>query len=573
MKQILINCGELENRVAIVDFFIERRGNDHLAGSIFKGRINNLEPSLQAAFVEIGAPKNAFLHYWDMMPATRDLGEVEGDDDDLDDEPESDEHDDDDDDADDADGEEVVTDVKSMRQRFLGLLMSLRPAPTVATPAPAPATERPRRRRQQQRPRPRPKAARKPECSVEEIPALFPQRSELLVQVTKGPIGTKGARVTTHLSIPGRYLVLLPNSSHVGVSKRIDDRKERTRLRQILRRLKLPANMGVICRTVGSDKTEEDFKADLEMLLRTWATVQERSRKYSAPCCVYEEPDLVHRTIRDLLTEDIDEIVSDSTETCEFATDLVRRYSRQDRVRIREHRRADLIFDRYGVSKQIESIFQRRVQLPSGGYICIDETEALIAIDVNSGKYRSGKDHPETIINTNLEAATEVARQLRLRNIGGLIIVDFIDMRSKKDQLQVSKHFKEMLEHDKARTKILPISAFGLVEMTRQREEESLQDTIFGTCPYCKGKGLVKSATSVSVELQRRLRELMRRKRRKLNVRVTVHPDVLQRLKTQDAKLLDAIEAEYGGQLTFRADEDMHMEDFRLADVETGEDL
>jgi ribonuclease G len=396
------------------------------------------------------------------------------------------------------------------------------------------------------------------------------------VQVTKGPIGNKGARVTTNLSIPGRYLVLLPNATHVGVSKRVDDREEKDRLRQILNTLDMPQGMGLICRTVGAGRNESHFRRDLEMLLDYWRRAEETSAQKRAPCCVYQEPDLAERSLRDFLTEDVDEIVTDSQEIYQCATDMLRLFSRRERVKVRLYRNPTPIFVKYNLSEQIDNIFRRRVALPNGGYICIDETEALIAIDVNSGKNRTGKDHPETILTTNLEAVDEIARQLRLRNLGGLIVLDLIDMRSRRDQSTVYRALKTALGEDRARTKTCPISQLGLVEMTRQRENESLRSTVFSECPYCRGRGLVKSATSMSVEIQRRLQEVLQRRQRRgreLQLRVMVHPSILERLRNEDADLLTAMEDEFGGHLSFRGDPSLHMEEFRVVNLESGHEL
>ena len=555
MKKIIVNSEGLETRLAVTengkleDYFVERTEDDRIVGSIFNGRIRNLEPSLQAAFVDIGTDKNAFLHYWDMLPATQELLEDGTPRDRPPPEPDgqSGDH------AEASDGEPSGL-LSALRSRF-----GRRKQQEEASP--------PRRRR-----RPR-KRKQRPQFTVEDIPELFQVNSDVLVQVTKGPIGTKGARVTTTLSIPGRYLVLMPNSGLVGVSKRIDDREERTRLRQILRHLKIPDGMGVICRTVGAGVEEKLFHKDLEMLLRSWAKAEKLIRGRPAPACVYEEPPLVERVLRDLLTEDVDEIVTDQRETYDLAQEIVRQLSRRERVKVRRYDSSRPVFHKYGLVSQIESIFRRVVPLPGGGYVSVDETEALVAIDVNSGKNRAGKDHPETILNTNLEAAEEVARQLRLRNIGGLLVIDFIDMRSRADQQTVYKAFRTHLQHDKARTRVLPISSLGLVEMTRQRENESLQDTVFAPCPYCDGRGRVKSPISVSVEIQRRLQSLLRRRWRRKKLRVTVHPSVLARLRNDDSDRLRAIEEELGASLTFRAEPSFHVEEYRLTDEDTGDDL
>ncbi len=551
MKQIIINSERLQTRVAVVengklqDFLIERKDRDRLVGSIFKGRIRNLEPSLQAAFVDIGTTKNAFLHYWDMLPATVEMLE----------------------------GDSQESKYSEEEQEFEGKKQKSSPPPRTFLERIKQSFKVPKQKISEKTKRHvRPKRKRS-QYTVEDIPDLFKENSEVIVQVTKGPIGTKGARVTTNLSIPGRYLVLLPNASHIGVSKRVEDREERERLRQILRRLKLPQGMGIICRTVGAGRQEKHFQRDLAMLLKYWRETEEKIRKKNAPCCIYEEPSLVERALRDYVTEDIDEVIADSREAFEVAQEIVHNFSKQERVKLRYYKHPRPVFAKYNLSVQIENIFRRQVPLPGGGYLCIDETEALIAIDVNSGKNKAGKDHPETIINTNLEAVDEVARQLRLRNIGGLVVVDLIDMRSKRDQQTVYRTFKDALLKDRAKTKTCPISSLGLLEMTRQRERESIQSTVYSTCPYCEGKGLVKSAVSMSVEIQRRLREILQRRHKAVQVRVTVHPQILERLKNEDADLIVAMEKEYGGELSFRGDPSLHMEDFRLNNLTTGEEL
>lgn len=597
MKQILINCGGLETRVAVTDngklqdYFIERHNQDHLVGSIYKGRICNLEASLQAAFVDIGQEKNAFLHYWDMIPASQDM--LEEDNDERDDEEAALAGHADDDGAAPASeparpasgGGAAAGERPSFLDRLKRTLFARNggpPPPASPLPAPGPAPQHHRQGQgRHQRPPPhhhqpqqqQQRRRQRPNVSVDEIPTLFKANTDVLVQVTKGPIGTKGPRVTTNLSIPGRYLVLLPNSNHVGISKRIEDREERDRLRRILRSLEIPRNMGVICRTVGAGKSEKSFRRDLDTLLAYWRRAEQLIKDKRAPCCVYEEPDLVERTLRDYLTEDMDEIVCDNKDTTARVEELTRDLTHEERVNIRFYNNPKPLFFKYSLTDQIEAIFSRRVPLPSGGYICVDETEALIAIDVNSGKNRGGKDHPETILKTNVEAAVEVARQVRLRNIGGLIVVDFIDMRSRKDQQTVLRVFKEGLLADRAKTKVMPISPLGLLEMTRQREQESLQDTIYAPCPYCEGKGLVKSATSMSEEIHGRLRELLRRRGSGTQIRVSVHPDVLVRLKTQDASLIQKLEEEFRGELSFRPDAGLHTEEFKIYNAVTGDEL
>ncbi len=641
MKQILINSEELQTRVAVVengilqDFFMERTNRDRLVGSIYKARIKNLEPSLQAAFVDIGCGKNAFLHYWDMIPASQEMLES----------------DDNDDTAADAAGKTAASAntavqllpltsepppprpkqqrqkqqrQKQQQQQRQAELPEPPPQPEVAsgtavpppkssflrrlakifpvfaksaqesdarTPAPAaeapppvnapgamPAAKQPppiesaRNTAPRRNKRPSVKI-QKPSPTVDDIPELFKIDQEILVQVTKGPIGTKGARVTTNLSIPGRYLVLLPNSNHIGVSRRVEEREERDRLRKMIKSLSLPNNMGLICRTVGAGLKIEHFQRDLDMLLDCWNKAEDAAGKHRAPYCVYQEPDLAERTLRDCLTEDIDEVVADSEEAFKCASALLLRYNRHSKVKVKLYQNPTPIFSKYGVSQQIDNIFNRKVNLPSGGYICIDETEALIAIDVNSGKNRSGKDHPETILATNLEAVKEIARQLRLRNIGGLVVLDLIDMRSKKDQMTVYKTFRELLSEDRARIKLTPISSLGLLEMTRQRENESLESTIYDDCPYCKGRGLVKSATSMSVEIQRRLNEVLARKQHLRRLAVHVNSKVMDRLRVDDHKVMDSLAVEFERQITFRSDPNMHIEEFKIIDLDSNKEI
>ncbi len=551
MKQILINDEGLETRVAVVidghlsDYFIERKGEEQLVGSIYKGVIRNLEPSLQAAFVDIGEGKNAFLHYWDMLPASRDKLEREFGMD-----------------AGGAENEEVENSaaqpVEDDKTKGKNSAASLR--------------ERIFKRSQSKAGKRRGEKKNLGNCSVDDIPDLFPVNSEVTVQVTKGPIGNKGPRVSTNLSIASRYLVLLPNSEYIGLSKRISDAEERDRLRKILSKHPLPKGMGLVCRTVGAGKKAQTFERDLAALVGAWQQAEEKIKTKPAPCCVYKEPTLVERCLRDYLNEHVDEVVTDSREIHELVMDMVRKLSRNERVKVRMHKDSNPLFDRYRLREQIDNIFQRQVKLPSGGSICIDETEALTAIDVNSGKNRDGKDHPETILRTNLEAVEEIARQLKIRNIGGLIVLDLIDMRNRKHMQKVFSALKEAVADDRAKTKLCPISPLGLVEMTRQREHESLHDTIYAPCPYCQGRGAVKSPTSVSVEIQRRLQMILRGKKKR-QIRAMVHPRILERLKNEDADLLHAMENEFGGELSFRADPELHIEEFLLIDAASGNEL
>ncbi len=291
------------------------------------------------------------------------------------------------------------------------------------------------------------------------------------------------------------------------------------------------------------------------------------------PSLVYREPNLLERTVRDFLTDDIDEIVVDDPEACKLLKNQISKVtSKRSASKVTLHRKATPIFEHYGVTDQVMEIFQREVQLPGGGYICIDETEAMIAIDVNTGRNRQKMDQPEYLLQTNLAAAEEAARQMRVRNIGGLVVIDFIDMRSAKDRDQVYRLMRKLVKEDRAKTKILPISRLGLMEMTRQREHESLKDAVLDVCPYCSGSGRIKSPMTMSVEIQRRLQEIFKRQthREDLSIRVIIHPSVLARLKNEDSAHLMELEEKFGKNLTFRADPTIHHEKFKIIDPETG---
>ena len=507
-KEVLISAETLETRVAVSEegrleeFTIERTTEERLVGSIFKGRVRNLEDGLKAAFVDIGFEKNAFLHYWDIVPNSFDSGV------------------------------EIV--------------------------------DRGGRRRD------------RPKITQKDIPRLYPPGSEIIAQVTKGPIGTKGPRVTTNVVLPGRYLVLLPNSDQSGISRKIENQAERQRLKKILREMDIPETMGVIMRTVGEGQQKRYFVRDLALLLDEWNQIQERIKKQPLATCVFQEPDLIERTVRDFLTEDVERIVVDNQKAYDRMREMISKISKRSADKVKLYTEPQPIFDRFNVSRQLENAFSRMVHLKGGGYIVVDETEALVAIDVNTGRHKGGKDQEATILKVNLEAADEISRQLRLRNMGGLIVLDFIDMKSRRDQQQVYQRMKEGLRRDKAKTHVLPISQLGLLEMTRQRHSESVHSAVYDDCPYCKGRGKVKSPITMSVEIQRKLSEILKKRSRDesdFQLRIVVHPTILERLRTEDEKHLIEMEKRYFGKLSFRADPALHAEQFKIVNVANNEEL
>ena len=509
-KEVIINAETLETRVAVLEdgkleeFNIERTTEERLVGSIFKGKVRNLEDGLKAAFVDIGFEKNAFLHYWDIVPNQFDSGV------------------------------EIVE-----------------------------------RENQGRRPA-------RPKITQRDIPRLYSPGADIIVQVTKGPIGTKGPRVTTNLVLPGRFLVLLPNSDQSGISRKIESVEERKRLKKILRELHIPDGMGVIMRTAGEGQQLRYFVRDLAFLVEEWNSIQERIKKQPMATCVFQEPDLIERTVRDFLTEDVERIVVDNVKAHDRMRDIIAKISKRSASKIKLYTESQPVFDRFNVSKQLENTFSRSVNLKGGGAIVIDETEALVAIDVNTGRHKGGKDQDALILKVNLEAAEEITRQLRLRNMGGLIVLDFIDMKSGRDRQQVHNRMRDGLRRDKAKTHILPISQLGLMEMTRQRHSESVRSAVYDDCPYCKGRGKVKSTITMSVEIQRKLQEILKKRTRDENdfqLRIVVHPTVLERLRTEDEKHLIEMEKRYFGKLSFRADTGMHAEQFKIVNVESGEEL
>jgi ribonuclease G len=517
-KEILVNAESLETRVAVTvkgqleNLTIERVDDPRMVGSIYKGKIRNLEDGLKAAFVDIGYEKNAFLHYWDIIPSPLDSSY------------------------------DVVDRGKKKKS--------------------------------------------KPKITNKDIPKKYPAGTELIVQVTKGPIGTKGPRVTTNVLLPGRYLVLLPNSEQSGVSRKIENKEERSRLKKIVRELNIPDGMGVIIRTAGQNQRKGYFLRDLKILLDTWEEITGRVQRQWPGSCVFEEPDLIERTVRDFLTEDIERIIIDNASETERVKELIGRISKRSIEKVHRYASSEPIFDRFGITRQLETAYLRQVSLPSGGYIIIDETEALVAIDVNTGSHRNKnnnkKEQDKTLLRVNLEAAEEICRQLRLRNIGGLIVLDFIDMKAPRDRREVFQRMRDGLRKDKAKTHVLPISDLGLMEMTRQRQSESVRDTAYSDCENCSGRGKLKSSLTMSVDIQRKLGEIIK-KRDKLeqrrehesdfNLRVNVHPTVLDRLRNEDEDIFIDMEKRYLVKISFRAEKGMHPEEFEVYDANSNKRL
>jgi ribonuclease E len=483
MKQeMLINVSQPEEcRIAIMEdgvleeLYVERTSGDNYVGNIYKGRVVNIEPSIQAAFVDFGVGRNGFLHISDIEP-------------------------------------------QYYRQGGLDPDKAFEMADTAGRAAGEGDGEGGRRGQRKPRVGDRPRV--KPP-----IQDILRRGDEVLVQVIKEGFGTKGPTLSTYISIPGRYLVLMPPLGRVGISKKIDDERERRLLRDIMLDLQPPKGVGFVVRTAGTERTKSEMARDMAYLLNLWKSIVRRMRKYSAPIDIYQESDMIIRTIRDMFTEDVGRILIDEPAAYERAREFLELVMPKYASRLQLYDGKEPLFHRYGLEEEIGRMYHRKVPLKGGGSIVIDTTEALVAIDVNSGSFRTEKSAEENAYQMNLIAAKEIARQLRLRDLGGVIVNDFIDMRKEKYRRNVEKALHDALKRDRARTKVLRTSPFGLIEMTRQRIRPSLRKSIFRDCPTCTGTGMVKTAESMAIEVMRTLHlSATRDDVTKLNI--AVHDDV-----------------------------------------------
>ena len=492
-REILISATPQETRVAIledgilVELMVDQPDSERLVGDVYLGQIQAVLPGIQAAFVDIGTEKAAFLHVSDV----------------ANDEDEDDEN---------GDGGEN-RDARNRR--------------------------------------------------YPPIQDLIQKGEKLLVQATKEPIGTKGPRVTTHISLPGRFIVFMPGSTHIGVSRKIETREERSRLRAIARDVVPKDGAGVIIRTAGEELTREVFEREYTTLADTWTKIQRKSKSVKPPSLVHREAKLTSGIIRDVFTQKVDALITDS----KLVHNEIRSYlggtdaTLLDRV----HLYTDPVplFDKYGIEDAIREAFQRRVELPSGGYIIIEPTEALVSIDVNTGRYTGRKDPEKTILRTNMDAAKEIARQLRLRDIGGIIVADFIDMESKGNQERVLQELRTHLNRDRARTRAFQVSDLGLVEMTRQRVRPSLFHTLTEPCMHCGGTGRVFRPDTVLRRIERATRRIsVQQAAREITIRV--HPEVALHILENEPDLLRRLQSSLRLDLDVRDDPLMRQDEFRL---------
>lgn len=529
VSQILVNALDREEmRVAvvrdgrIVDFQMTVESEDSLVNDIYRGRVVNIEASIGAAFVDFGRGRNGFLHTSDVLPAYGEEGwtlskllstNVAAEDSGSSMiEDELGEHD--------ADGQEESS---------------------TAGDGKAPAGEGGGRRPGRQRFRQRPRVP---------ITELLDVGDRVVVQVTKDAIGDKGPTLTTYLSIPGRYLVLMPSITHKGVSRKIEDVKERRRLKRILDGVEIPKGMGVIARTAAAGRSKSELKRDVDYLLGAWERFSRELGEGRGTRTLYRESDVAIRTVRDLFGPDTESVVVDDPQIYESIVEFTKRLMPEQVQRIKLYEGTKPLFHAHGVEQEYERIFSRRIELPSGGSIVFDQAEALVAIDVNSGKTRSdGHDFEEIALKTNLEAVPEIARQIRLRDLGGILVVDFIDMTKRSNMAQVERAFRTELAKDRARSKLGRISQFGLLEMTRQRLGPGMEKKVFTACPRCRGQGRVRTVESRGAAILRRLRSALTLKGF-TRVEIKAHPEVVHFLERHAGSKLDALRTQHAREIT-----------------------
>ncbi len=493
-KELVINVEKLETRIALLEnnklaeLIIERAEAPSLVGNIYKGRVEDIVPGIQAAFVNIGTGKNGFLYVSDISKDFEDFT--------LDDE--------------------------------------MVPKPIFKKGPHAPP----------------------------KIQDILRENQYILVQVVKDQIGNKGARLTTFITLPGRYVVLFPTINVTGISRKIDSEKERERLRKIIPQIK-PRDMGIVLRTASNNKPFEDLKNDVEYLLRVWDQIQFKFHSLKGPGLIREDLSPILRVVRDRFTKEINRLTIDDVYQYEKILNFLDILDPQLKSRVKLYKLKTPLFLKMNIEKEIEKLFHRNVPLRSGGYITIDLTEALVAIDVNTGSFTGKKELEETILQTNLEAAEEIARQVRLRDLSGIIVIDFIDMTQEQNKKKLLNHFIECLKNDRAKITISEITQLGMIEMTRQRVKQNVVKTLSQSCPYCEGKGYIRSVTTVMMEIYRKLKEVAVNTREK-KIILQAHPAIIKRYREEHSDLLTEFEQKTGIEINLESVSDFHIEDYRI---------
>jgi len=549
-KEMIISSNDHETRVAILEddlvaeLFVERERQRGVVGNIYKGRVSKVLPGMQSAFVDIGLERDGFLYVSDVAQTVDDLDRLEA--------------------AEEGEGEAAAASkdadtVESPQSNGEG---EGRPA-KAAEARPTDSARADGSRRGRRGPKTEEAAADEPR-----IESLLREGQDVLVQVVKEPLGTKGARLTCHASLAGRFLVFMPTVDHVGVSRKIESREERGRLRGIVREFRDAEGFtgGIIIRTAASGRPKDDIVSDLQYFNRIWKETRNKLDSMRPPAVVYREQSLVAKLLRDLLTDDYTAIRIDSYQEYQRVLELVERMMPSLAGKVKHYNKNFPILEEYGVQAELDKALRSKVWLKSGGSIVINQTEALVAVDVNTGRYvgkRSAGRLEDTIVKTNLEAAREIVRQIRLRDLGGIIVLDFIDMEEKKNRQKVFQAVEQELRRDRAPSKALQVSDFGLIVVTRKRVKQSLERVLTEPCPYCSGSGVIKSSSTICYEILSEVKKL----NMDLNghgVVLRVNPDIARALKEEEAGVLRDLQQTLGRPITLRPDAHLHHEQFDL---------
>jgi ribonuclease G len=539
-KEMIISSNAHETRVAILEedqvaeIFIERERSRGVVGNLYKGRVSKVLPGMQSAFIDLGLERDGFLYVTDVIAPSDELDRFETDEE----EPAS---------------ASVENGPSALLGASGGAARQASPQGRRSGPSGPPARRGDRDRE------------KGPEPKIEE---LLKEGQEIIVQVAKEPLGTKGARLTSHATMPGRFLVFMPTVDHVGVSRKIDSRDERGRLRGIVREFREQHGFtgGVIIRTAAAGRPKEDIVSDLSYFHRVWTDIRQKSESSRAPAVVYREQSLVAKLLRDLLTEDFTAIRIDNEPEYRRICELVERIMPALAPKVKLYEKEYPIFEEYGVQAEIDRALRSKVWLKSGGSIVINQTEALVAIDVNTGRYVGKKTAgrlEDTILKTNLEAVKEIIRQIRLRDLGGIIVLDFIDMEEKKNRQKVFQTVEQELRKDRAPSKALQVSDFGLVIITRKRVKQSLERVLTEPCPYCAGSAVIKSSSTICYEILSEVKKISADLNGQSLV-LRVNPDIARALRDEERAVFKDLKQSLGREIAVRADAQLHHEQFDL---------
>lgn len=491
VNEIIVDIGFDETRVALledkelVEIYVERPKQERLLGNIYRGKVSSVLPGMQAAFIDIGYEKNAFLYVGDAV-SQKEYSEDEV---------------------------ELYQEVKGQ--------------------------------------------------NIDEI--LRPGQ-EITVQVIKEPIGTKGPRVTTHITLPGRHLVLLPNADYVGVSRRIENETERSKLKKIAEKIK-PEKMGLIVRTASEGMNAEEFSNDINFLVKLWEKIKQKERSGAVPRCIHKDLDLIYRTVRDLFTWDIDKFIINDRQQYTRVLELVEMMSPALKVRVEYFIKSYDLFEYYQIESKISKALSRKIWLKCGGYLVIDKTEALTVIDVNTGKYVGGSNLEDTVLKTNIDAAKEIAKQLRLRDIGGIIIIDFIDMHEEEHQQMVLDALKLALKKDRTKSTVIGMTGLGLIEMTRKKVRQEISTVMTTDCPHCEGTGKILSPESIARNIEKEIERYLSQTIAHA-IQVEVHPAVAPILRGSNSEYISKVESSFNKKICIRPSNDLKQDDVKIKEVD-----